>query len=136
MQRRISIAILGTVAAALVLAGLGTILLERTGARNDTLTSLRSVVVNRMVANPAAFAGGGEPTPSEAVLTVGWGGINRIDLEPAACADPECDADHGYEGTMTGDDIALRISAAADGDDALSQALAFARDLSAAIGQG
>jgi len=42
----------------------------------------------------------------------------------------------GYEGTITGDDIALRISAAADGDDALSQALDFARDLSAAIGQG
>lgn len=42
MQRRISIAILGTVAAALVLAGLGTFLLERTSARKDTVTSLRS----------------------------------------------------------------------------------------------
>src|ERR1700712_203403 len=53
------------------------------------LTSVRSVVVNRMVANPANFDVGAEPTPSEAVVTVGWGGINRIDLEPAACAGPE-----------------------------------------------
>jgi len=42
VQRRISLAILGTVAAALVLAGLGTFLLDRTGARKDTVTSLRS----------------------------------------------------------------------------------------------
>ncbi len=33
-------------------------------------------------------------------MTVGWGGINRIDLEPAACADPDCDADHGYTGVL------------------------------------
>lgn len=42
MQRRISIAILGTVAAALVLAGVGTFLLERAGARKETVISLRS----------------------------------------------------------------------------------------------
>ncbi len=42
MQRRISLAILGTVAAALILAGLGTFLLERTGARKETVSSLRS----------------------------------------------------------------------------------------------
>src|SRR5690349_24383744 len=55
-----------------------------------SLSSIRSVVVNRMVANPASFGGRGEPTPSEAVLTIGWGGIDRIDLEPAGCSDPEC----------------------------------------------
>ena len=37
------------------------------------LSAVRSVVVNRMVANPASFGGRGDPTPSEAVLTVGWG---------------------------------------------------------------
>ena len=71
----------------------------------------------------------------EITLTLGWGTVARVDLVPASCADPDCDADHGYEGTVTGDDIALRISAAADGEDALAQALTFARDLSAAIGQ-
>ena len=38
--------------------------------------------------------------PAEAVLTIGWGGVSRIDLEPAACSDPECDADHGYTGML------------------------------------
>jgi hypothetical protein len=95
------------------------------------LTSVRSVVVNRMVANPATFDGGGEPTPSEAVLTVGWGGINRIDLEPAACADPECDADHGYTGMVVSDDFSLRVSSAADGQVAVDDLLVFAESLSA-----
>ncbi len=97
-----------------------------------TLTSVRSIVVNRMVANPATFDGGaGEPTPSEAVLTVGWGGINRIDLEPAACADPECDADHGYTGMVVSDDFSLRVSSAADGQGAVDDLLVFAESLSA-----
>jgi uncharacterized protein DUF5998 len=95
------------------------------------LSSVRSVVVNRMVANPASFAGGGEPTPSEAVLTIGWGGINRLDLEPAGCADPECDADHGYTGVLASDDFSLRVSSAADGQGAVDDLLAFADTLSA-----
>lgn len=95
------------------------------------LTSVRSIVVNRMVANPATFAGGGEPTPSEAVLTVGWGGINRIDLEPAACADQDCDADHGYTGMVVSDDFSLRVSSAADGQQAVDGLLVFAESLSA-----
>jgi uncharacterized protein DUF5998 len=95
------------------------------------LAEVRSVVVNRMVANPATFDGGGEPTPSEAVVTVGWGGINRIDLEPAACADPDCDADHGYTGVLASDDFSLRLSSAADGQDAVDALLAFAETLSA-----
>ena len=94
------------------------------------LAEVRSVVVNRMVANPATFAGGGEPTPTEAVVTVGWGGINRIDLEPAACADPDCDADHGYTGVLASDDFSLRVSSAADGQDAVDALLAFAETLS------
>jgi hypothetical protein len=95
------------------------------------LSSVRSVVVNRMVANPESFAGGGEPVPSEAVLTIGWGGVSRMDLEPAGCADPECEADHGYTGVLAGDDFSLRVSAAADGQDAVAGLLAFAEQLSA-----
>ena len=94
------------------------------------LSSVRSVVVNRMVANPASFGGGGDPVPSEAVLTVGWGGVNRIDLEPAACADPECDADHGYTGVLASDDFSLRVSSAADGQVAVDDLLTFAESLS------
>jgi hypothetical protein len=95
------------------------------------LSSVRSVVVNRMVANPATIASADQPVPSEAVLTVGWGGINRIDLEPAACADPECEADHGYTGVLASDDFSLRVSSAADGQGAVDDLLAFAETLSA-----
>ena len=92
-----------------------------------TLTSIRTVVVTRMVANPTA----GVAPPAEAVLTIGWGGVGRVDLEPAGCSDPNCEADHGYTGTIAGDDYTLRVSAAAEGADAVSALLAFADAVSA-----
>ncbi len=95
------------------------------------LASVRSVVVNRMVTNPAKLRGSKVPAPSEAVLTVGWGAVARIDLEPAMCADPDCDSDHGYTGVVGSDDFSLRVSAAADGQDAVDALLAFAEGLSA-----
>jgi hypothetical protein len=95
------------------------------------LSTVRSVVVNRMVANPESLAGGSEPTPSEAVLTIGWGGVSRMDLEPAGCSDPECEADHGYTGVLASDDFSLRVSSAADGQDKVDELLDFAENLSA-----
>ncbi|HXH80789.1 DUF5998 family protein [Nocardioides sp.] len=91
-----------------------------------SLSTIRSVVVTRMIANPTS----GPSSPAEAVMTIGWGGVGRIDLEPAGCADPECDADHGYTGTIAGDDFSLRVSAAADGGEAVGRLLAFAEALS------
>ena len=92
-----------------------------------TLASVRSVVVTRMTANPTD----GPSRPAEAVMTVGWGGVSRIDLEPAGCSDPQCDADHGYTGVFASDDFSLRVSAAADGGDAVGGLLSFAESLSA-----
>jgi hypothetical protein len=91
------------------------------------LSSVRSVVVTRMTANPTD----GPSRPAEAVMTVGWGGVSRIDLEPAGCSDPQCDADHGYTGVFASDDFSLRVSAAADGGDAVGGLLSFAESLSA-----
>jgi hypothetical protein len=98
------------------------------------LSSVRSVVVNRMVANPASYADKPVPPPgaNEVVLTIGWGGLGRLDLEPAACSDPQCDADHGYTGVVASDDFSIRVSAAADGKDAVAHLLAFAEALSSA----
>jgi hypothetical protein len=100
------------------------------------LSAIRSVVVNRMVANPESYAGRPIPAPgaNEAVLTIGWGAVGRIDLEPAGCADPECDADHGYTGVLTSDDFSLRVSAAAEGPEAVANLLGFADALSARTG--
>ncbi len=91
-----------------------------------SLPLVRSVVVTRMITNPAA----GPSEAAEAVLTIGWGGVSRIDLEPAGCTDPQCDADHGYTGVLAGDDFSLRVSRAADGTDAVGGLLAFAESLS------
>ena len=44
-----------------------------------TLTSIRTVVVTRMVANPTE----GVAPPAEAVLTIGWGGVGRVDRDQA-----------------------------------------------------
>ena len=92
------------------------------------LSAIKSVVVTRMVTNPQA----GPKPPVEAVVTIGWGGVGRIELEPAGCSDPNCDADHGYTGMLAGDDFSLRVSAAADGGDAVAGLLAFAAALSGA----
>lgn len=90
------------------------------------LSAVRSVVVTRMVANPTS----GPQPAAEAVVTIGWGAVSRIDLEPATCADPHCEADHGYTGVLASDDFTLRVSAAAEGHDAVTSLLEFARVLS------
>ena len=98
------------------------------------LNRVNAVVVNRVVPNPAGYASGkADPAVAgsgEVVLTIGWGLVNRIDLEPAVCADPNCEADHGYTGSVAADDISLRISAAADGPAGIQQVLDFAQALS------
>ncbi|MGN0065483.1 MAG: DUF5998 family protein [Nocardioides sp.] len=92
-----------------------------------SLSAIKSVVVTRMVANPTS----GPAPAAEVVLTIGWGGVSRVDLEPAGCSDPNCDADHGYTGVVSGDDFSLRVSAAAEGEQAVAGLLAFAETLSA-----
>jgi hypothetical protein len=74
-------------------------------------------------------AGGGA---TELTLAIGWGAVSRVDLEPAGCADPQCEADHGLTGSITPDDVVVRVSAVAEGADAVRDAVAFARRLSAA----
>lgn len=96
------------------------------------LTAVRGVMVTHVVAQPESFSPGTHSR--DITLTLGWGAVSRLDLLPAQCGDPECTADHGFEGTLASDDISLRISAAADGEDAVDRALAFARVLSASIG--
>jgi hypothetical protein len=95
------------------------------------LAAVHSVVINHVVDRPDAYRPG--TLGRELTVTLGWGAVSRLDLEPATCGDPECDADHGYTGTATADDISLRISADADGEGALQEAMTFTRRLSAAI---
>ena len=107
---------------------------ERPYATSSTeavrLERVDSVVVTRVVGEPARYRSGGPA--HEVVLTIGWGAVSRIDLEPAGCPDPECEADHGYTGTSSNDDLSLRVSGVADGAEVVSQALEFAAALSQA----
>lgn len=97
------------------------------------LSAMRGVMITHVVSDPRNYVPGS--FGRELTLTLGWGNVSRLDLLPATCGDESCDADHGYEGTIASDDIALRISADAEGESALAQAMVFARDLSAAIGR-
>ena len=54
------------------------------------------------------------------------------DVVEAAGATADASAAFGYTGTMTADDLTMRVSEAADGEDAVRQVLAFAQALSEA----
>jgi hypothetical protein len=101
-----------------------------TSTESVRLDRIGSVVISRMVANPETYTPG--RLPREVVLTIGWGAVQRLDLEPAGCSDPNCEADHGYTGSATADDLSLRVSEAGDGPETVAQALVFARALSEA----
>ncbi|GAA1942688.1 DUF5998 family protein [Nocardioides marmoribigeumensis] len=99
------------------------------------VSSIRNVVVSRMVTEPDAQRT--DPSlAAEAVLTIGWGASGRIDLEPAICSDPGCEADHGYTGMVASDDFSLRVSEAAEGPGAVRDLLEFSAALSARTAAG
>ena len=91
------------------------------------VTQIRSVVLGYMYAQPQNYK------PSDPVremtLAIAWSGGQRLDMGPAGCADPQCEADHGYTGTIAQEDIVLRVSSEADGAQAVQNAKAFARAL-------
>ena len=89
---------------------------------------ISSLALSRGVARPAA--GGGRLV--EMTIAISWGAVRRLDLEPASCPDPACQADHGLTGTSVPDDIVVRVAAGVEGDEALGRAEDFARALSRA----
>lgn len=88
------------------------------------ISKVTSVVMSKTYAPDASVI--------DAVLTIGWGGVSRIDLAPAQCTDENCTADHGYQGTFSADDVQLRVASAAEGAQALGDLLNFGIALSAA----
>jgi hypothetical protein len=98
------------------------------------LREVRSVSLTHGVSEPARSRGGMQV--QELTVAVSWGTAQTLDLAPASCGDPECEADHGYTGSITPEGVEVRVSAHAEGSDALQGALAFARALSAATAGG
>lgn len=96
------------------------------------LSAIRNTAMTHVVHEPERFREG--DLPSELVLAVGGSVHSRIDLEPATCGDESCEADHGYTGTTTSDDILVRVSLIADGDESMRALQGFADMLQRAIG--
>lgn len=94
------------------------------------LRAVHTVALTHVVGAPEKHRSG--TAPMELTLAVGWGGVQRIDMEPASCGDPQCDADHGFTGSISPDDVVVRVAAQAEGRDAVRGAVDFARALSAA----
>jgi hypothetical protein len=92
------------------------------------LTKINTVVLTKVVAQPEAYRAGSEAV-NETWLSVNWGAVRRLDLEPASCNDPECDADHGFTGALVGDDLTVRVSAAIDGAERVARLVHFATSL-------
>src|SRR5260221_5651036 len=106
-------------------------------SRPQAETSTRSVhcariltgALTRGIPEPANYQRG-VTVPSEIVLTIGWNSLRHLKLEPMHCGDENCEADHGYTGAMTSDDVTMRIIGAADGAEGVGQGLPFAQALS------
>lgn len=92
------------------------------------LSRLGSVATLELLADPET---GG--AIKELTLTVDVQGARRLEIEPAHCEDPNCLADHGYSATSFPDDLMMRISAAADGAEALEEAERFVEVLSSVL---
>ncbi|GAA1352632.1 DUF5998 family protein [Arthrobacter koreensis] len=91
------------------------------------VAQIRSVVLGYMYSQPQNYKPSDQAR--ELTLAIAWSGGQRLDMGPAGCADPQCEADHGYTGTIAQEDIVLRVSAEADGIQAVQNAKAFARAL-------
>ena len=74
--------------------------------------------------------------PDEVWLAVGWGAMRRVEIVPASCGDPTCEADHGYDAQNLDDDLTVRMSVAADGADNVARLVSFATALQVASGGG
>ncbi len=99
------------------------------------LDKITSVALTRVVVHPERH-GSKRSATTETWLSVGWGTASRVELEPAHCGDPECDADHGYTGTFASEDLTVRMSVAADGADNVAKLVTFATALQLAGGGG
>lgn len=96
------------------------------------LRRITSVVLSHGVREAATID---HAVVDEITISVHCGSVARIELEPATCGDPQCEADHGYTGYTTADDLVLRVSAEADGRASLAQATRFASELSRAVAE-
>lgn len=108
-----------------------------TSTESVPLQQVKSVTLTRVLAKPEAHGRGSGARGSQVIetwLSLGWGTMRRIDVEPAHCPDPTCEADHGFTGSLVGDDITVRMSPAADGVANVEGLVSFGTALQLATG--
>ncbi len=92
------------------------------------LSKVNAVAMTRVVTHPEQYQRGSDAV-QETWLSVGWGTVRRLDIEPAVCPDPDCEAEHGFTGALVGDDLTVRMSVAADGAERVQRLIRFATRL-------
>ncbi|WP_285724166.1 DUF5998 family protein [Psychromicrobium xiongbiense] len=108
----------------------GSQMVAQVSTESVPVSQIRSVILSYVYAQPQDYQGN-DPI-RELSLSIGWAGSQRLDLAPASCGDPQCEADHGYTGTMAQEDLVMRVSVEADGPQAVYDAKVFARTLRSA----
>ena len=96
------------------------------------LSHINAVSLTRVVHGADSYQTG--TAVAETWLTIGWGTVSRLDLEPARCPDPHCEVNHGYSGPLVRDDLTVRVSAAGDGSERVKQLVSFGIALQHATG--
>lgn len=91
------------------------------------VSRIRSLILSEVHRQPDRFSP--ERGLAEVTLNMNWTGGARFETVPAECANPDCMADHGDNGTWVPEDIVLRIAATAEGDTAVDEARGFVRAL-------
>ncbi len=104
-----------------------------TSAEMVALSSITTAIVTRSVASPDRYPD--EAHVVETWLSLVWGSTQRLDFGPGSCDDPACDADHGYSGTTTPNDLTVRMSPAGDGASSTKKLLEFGSLLQQRIGR-
>lgn len=99
------------------------------------LCSTEEVELDKLAA-PAIFATYADPAhyrpgegPVEVQLVMSWGARSRLEVFPENCGNPDCDVDHGFSGGTFSEDVALRVSAQAEGQQAVDATVSFANTL-------
>ncbi|MDK9345719.1 DUF5998 family protein [Propionibacterium freudenreichii] len=102
------------------------------------LWRMGAVSLSRVVSHPEDY-GEANSQVVETWLSLSWDTMHRLEVVPVHCVDPECRADHGFNGEMVSEDITLRMSPAADGQANVDHLVNFATRLQrmvAAAGRG
>lgn len=106
--------------------------LASTSTEAVPLHRVTAVSLTRVVPHPERFT---SADTVETWLSITWGAMRRVDLEPATCGDPECEADHGYTGALVADDLTMRMSVAADGAESVHRLVSFGTALQQVAGR-